>query len=60
MTATYRSFVVFLHDLLLPSSFSVVCLTPARDAMSVLVGGDADDQCECESGALSDVGECGK
>ena len=28
--------------------------------MSVAVGGDADDQCECASGALSDAGECGK
>ena len=38
----------------------VVCPTPARNAISVPVGGDADDQCECASGLLSGAGECGE
>lgn len=36
------------------------CPIPARAPMSVLAGGDAEDQCECASGALGDVGECGE
>ena len=57
--ATYFSSVVFPHYIFGTSlTPPPVYRTTARVTMSVAVGGDADDQCECASGALSDAGEC--